>query len=95
MPHRTAYGRARELGCLVVSETTPADELPTATASEPDRAGRDAAGAHPGQPMGMARPREGWSAWRSGLARRQGGAGVAGDATVGSACGRAPDPRTR
>jgi hypothetical protein len=35
MPHGTAHGRARELRCLVVSETTPADELPAATASDP------------------------------------------------------------
>ena len=51
MATRTAHGRARELGRLVVSETTPADELPPATGSDPARAGRDAAGRFtPGNP---------------------------------------------
>jgi hypothetical protein len=51
MARRSAHGKARELGRLVVSETTPADELPPATGSDPARAGRDAAGRFtPGNP---------------------------------------------
>ncbi len=44
MALRTAHGRARDLGRLIVSETTPSDELPPATGSDPARVGRDAAG---------------------------------------------------
>lgn len=40
MSHRTAHGTARELGRLVVSETTPADELPPATPAQTVRRDR-------------------------------------------------------
>lgn len=44
MTWRKAHGRAAALGRIVVSEGTPADELPAATPAHPDRTDRDAAG---------------------------------------------------
>lgn len=44
MALRTAHGRARQLGALVVVETLPADELPAATGSDPGRRDRDSGG---------------------------------------------------
>jgi hypothetical protein len=44
MALRTAHGAARDGGALVVVETLPADELPAASGSDPDRQDRDKGG---------------------------------------------------
>jgi hypothetical protein len=44
MALRTAHGRAKQLGAVVVVETLPADELPSASGSDPARRDRDDAG---------------------------------------------------